>query len=93
MKTLKLTTYPQLVCEGDRPKDRLRHEFAKGAERKQAEAKHLTDAELAAEYWSAAEEATSHHFRATDRANEAQRIEGKLYDFARAPHASESDYQ
>jgi hypothetical protein len=50
--------------------------------------KRFTDAELAAEYWSAAEEATSRYFRAMD-ADEAQRIEGAILRFATLPHYDE----
>lgn len=63
-KPLELVVYPPLECVGDRPKDRLKHEFAKGAEWKRGQAKRLTDVELAAEYWSQQMEVV----RAVDRA-------------------------
>ena len=50
-KPLELRIFPPLRLAGDRPKDRLKLEFAKGAERRKSEAKRLTDAELAAEHW------------------------------------------
>ena len=55
--------------------------------------KRFKTGELAAEYWSAAEEATSLHFRAAgERSIESQRIEGVLYRFAQHDNAERTGY-
>jgi hypothetical protein len=87
-KPLELTVYPPLK----RPRygnqiDPYREQWKR--ERKVIEAKRFTDAELAAEYWSAAEEATSRYFRAMD-ADEAQRLEGAIHRFATLPNYDEA---
>lgn len=100
MKTLELTWYPPLKPKGDLPKDKLKHEFAKGAELKQAEAKYFTDAELAAEYWC--EYAEALHWAPErgrlrtdqDKLHQDSKRQTKILErFATHPHAAEGGYE
>jgi hypothetical protein len=94
VKPLELTIYPPLKPEGGRPRDLLKHEFAKGAELKHGEAKRLTPAELAAEYYRAcylyeSDLADNDGYDGMPEVREHRRQSLILHRFAKLPHYDE----
>ena len=94
MKPLELTVYPMVNCGGPCNCDSyvMPDGDVIGVEAVPADRKRFTDAELAAEYWKAAEAATFVTARGGKPIRTGKRL-ATIHRFATLPHASENDYE